>query len=152
MKKLLLIPFLFLGCSTLQGLHPPNPDLPWRGHWVEQKGNAPARYWHFRDDGTFKAVEISYDSIGGNKIFDIRTGAYYFDLEIYMLAYIQKYRDEQPRRPRRVTVNITFVGPRPVIERGTFELHGGNSALTLINDKGVKIRLERSWDEIKAIK
>lgn len=75
------------------------------------------------------------------KSFDIKKGAYYFGRDRYILAYIQRFKDEPPviRKKRQPTVNISFVGPKPFIEVGAFELKDGY--LTLISEKGVKTTL-----------
>ena len=131
---------LLVGCSTLK-MPESKPYLPWVGRWTEQQENAPVRHWNFHSDGTFEAIEISYASVGGNKIFDIKTGAYYFGLDRYILAYIQRYHDEPPKVRGPVSVNTTFIGPTPFVEVGTFELQDGY--LTLISKKGVKTTLYR---------
>ena len=130
-----------MGCSTLKIPESKPYTLPWVGHWREQQENAPVRYWNFRRDRTFEAIEISYDPHGGNKIFDIKTGAYHFGHDRYILAYIQRYHDEPPKGRRYVSVDITFTGPTPFIEIGTFELQDGY--LVLISKKGVKTTLYR---------
>ena len=130
----LLIPLM--GCSTLKMPESKPYTLPWVGRWAEQQENALVRHWNFRRDGIFEAIEISYHSVGGNKIFDIRKGAYYFGRDRYILAYIQRFKNEpQP------TVDISFTGPTPFIEVGTFELQDGY--LTLISKQGVKTTLYR---------
>ena len=134
-----LIPLM--GCSTLKMPESKPYTLPWVGRWAEQQENAPVRHWNFRRDGIFEAIEISYHSVGGNKIFDIRKGAYYFGRDRYILAYIQRFRDEPPKVRGNVSVDITFTGPTPFIEVGTFELQDGY--LTLISEKGVKTTLYR---------
>lgn len=132
-----LIPLM--GCSTLKMPESKPYTLPWVGHWAEQQENAPVRHWNFRGDGTFEAIEISYHSVGGNKIFDIKKGAYYFGRDRYILAYIQRFRTEPPKVRGNVSVDITFTGPTPFIEVGTFKLKDGY--LTLISEKGVKTTL-----------
>ncbi len=136
---IVLIPLM--GCSTLKMPESKPYTLPWVGHWAEQQENAPVKRWNFRGDGTFEAIEILYDSVGGNKIFDIRKGAYYFGRDRYILAYIQRYHDEPPKGRRNVSADITFTGPAPFIEVGTFELQEGY--LMLISEKGVKTTLYR---------
>ena len=128
-----------IGCSTLRIPESKPYTLPWVGHWAEQQENAPVRHWNFRRDGTFEAIEISYHSVGGNKIFDIKKGAYYFGRDRYILAYIQRVWDEPPKVRGYVSVDITFTGPTPFIEVGTFELKDGY--LTLISEKGVNTTL-----------
>ena len=132
---------LLMGCSTLRMLESKPYTLPWVGHWAEQQENGSVRHWNFHSDGTFEAIEISYHPAGGNKIFDIKKGAYDFGRGRYILAYIQSFKDEPPviRKKRQPTVDISFVGPRPFIEVGTFELKDGY--LTLISEKGVKTTL-----------
>ena len=134
---------LLMGCATL---HPPEQKYvdPRIGHWASHKENAPVRHWHFRADGIFESTSISYHSVGGNKIFDVKRGAYVFSGKRYYLAYIRKIWDEPPavRKKRQPTVDIHFVGPMTFIEKGTYELKDGY--LTLINDKGVKTTLYRS--------
>ena len=113
------------------------------GRWASHKENAPVRHWHFRADGTFESISISYHSVGGNKIFNIKKGVYDFGGSTYILAYIQRIHDEPPavRKKRQPTVDIHFVGPRPFIETGTYEMKEGY--LTLISKEGVKTTLYR---------
>ena len=136
---IVLIPLM--GCSTLKMPESKPYTLPWIGHWAEQQENAPVRHWNFHRDGIFEAIEISYDSFSGNKIFDIRKGAYYFGRDRYILAYIQRYHDEPPKGRRNASADITFTGPAPFTEVGTFELQDGY--LMLISKKGVKTTLYR---------
>ena len=135
----IIVLILPMGCSTLKMPESKPYTLPWVGRWAEQQENAPVRHWNFRKDGTFEAIEISYHSVGGNKIFDIKKGAYYFGRDRYILAYIQRYHDEPPKVRGNVSVDITFTGPTPFIEVGTFELQEGY--LTLVSKKGVKTTL-----------
>ena len=130
--------FCVFSHALLGGIRPPSapqrPSHPLLGHWTEQRESAPVTHWHFRTDGTFESVKISYDSHGLNKIFDIRVGGFHFSRSTYSLAYIQKYHDEPTTR--YANSDITFTGPTPVIEKGTFELR--DQQLVLINRAGKK--------------
>ena len=136
MKALLLVLVLLLGCSTTSVKQIPVTVRhifvdeiyipPYIGRWAEQKENGRVRHWDFREDGTFEAISIG--SAGGNKIIGTKRGAYDFGGGRYMLAYIHESRAGSPN------VDITFRGPRPFIEEGTYDLQDGY--LTLISKAG----------------
>ena len=136
---------LLMGCAALHSPEQKYVD-PRIGHWASHKENAPVRHWHFRADGTFESISVSYfptnrRKISRHKIIEIHRGAYYFDGDRYILAYIQRFRDEPVRKRGQPTVDITLAGPKPFIEKGTYELKDGY--LTLISEKGVKTTLYR---------
>ena len=127
---ILLLSFLF-GCSRLQTSTPKRPSSPLFGHWAEQSKNNRVRHWHFRKDGTFESILIFNSNV--SKILSIRTGGYHFGVNTYSLAYIQKYRNQPISK--RIGADITFTSPKPVIEKGTFELKDGYLILTNEEDE-----------------
>ena len=121
MKGLLAVLVLLLGCATLQ--QDPNTVV---GHWGSKDEFGHFFHWHFREDGTFEAVNKWF--IEGHPILTTSRGVYKFS-DRYILAYIHETRPEPFK-----SLDITFVGPIPLTETGTYEFKDGD--LILVSTEG----------------